>query len=343
MKTNLNLTDDKTGIKYRQIIDDDPVIPLILEENIKYLKYWYKLDIENLSSYKKLKVTYCNFCKTIPIIDYRIRKYCSDKCRTDGNSNDPNNEKNRRKVISKQTGKHLTARYRPDATGDLKYTNWSNKNKIEYTIPLDKLLQMDNSERTKLGLQQIKFYGLKTVNPNEWNDEKIDELIDEIFTYCSQNETTYYSPLNYFIDNKFYPQTVKKLRELSDKFNEFYESMIEYNEQVLVNKSLTSEINTNFSIFYLNKKHGYEREKLENQNNIPMIQINYPSIDAKLIDSSKHLQDINDTRLENTPFHSKNLPPTTPTTLPGSTISNDAGTNTPENIDDINDPNEPPF
>lgn len=183
---------------------------------------------------------------------------------------------------------------------------------------------MDKSERINYGIEQKKFFGIKEIKPNEWNDERIDELIEDIFNWCSNDNNSTYSPTEYFRVNRFYPATIKILRSLSDKFNEFYSSMEEYREQVIINKTLTGEFNVNFTTFFLKAKHRWVDEEKDNNKLLPTITINYPLLAPPAVNENDFLS----LHVETTP--DGKILPSIPSPEPHqSTILDETPTNTP--------------
>ncbi len=175
----------------------------------------------------------------------------------------------------------MDQRYRPLEDGNLYYRDSANTGKVGYNIELDKLLLMNVGERIKYGKEMKKFYKIFEYKEDDWNGEKIQELIEDILLWLDENENEV-NVVSYFRKHLFHPGIINELCA-NALFNKFYHEINIYHENIVSGKALKGDFNSNFASSYLKHKHNWvdqEQNKLLGQ---PTITINLPSFEESKI------------------------------------------------------------
>lgn len=258
--------DEKTDTIYwlnsEQNID---VSKYITQKNIDFLLKHYNLKPENyINTKKNLLITKCKHCEQV-ILSYNVREFCSQHCLRENIKTRDNNHQMILKFEREYGIKLDECSYKFIDNNTLQYKPRPWRNRQSYTITVDELLNIykEQDKRTKYGEMMNKFYKIYNLTKEEWDEQKIDELIRDIFDWLSDNED-HVTIVEYFRKHLINPLVLKHLRETSPKFDEFFKEMELYSESIITNKALKGEFNGNFAQGYLKSRYPQWEEKSNN-------------------------------------------------------------------------------
>ena len=259
---------------------DFNIVPYITEKNINQLKKinTHRFDVTTQKVSKDLKILKCKQCGQV-ILHYYIREYCSDGCLHANMKQRPSSYKMRRDIKDKYNI-DLIDRYRyiDDKTIEYKPRPWLNR--VTYIMDIEEVVNIynDKAKRTLYGEMMNKFYKIYKLQQEDWNDEKIEELIQDVFDWLAENED-HVTITEYFRKHLINPLVLKYLKDTFPKFKEFFEGMEVYSESIVINKSLKGDFNGNFAEKYLKSRYPNWEEKSNNLSisQLPVI-INLPQL-----------------------------------------------------------------
>lgn len=270
-----NETDTIYWLNHEQDID---ITPYITKKNIDFLQKHYNLYPQGYKNRKTLKICKCKECGQY-ILSHKVREYCSQNCHRISKTKQDNNHQLILKFEREYNIKLDECSYKFLDSNTLQYKPRPFRNRETYTITVDELLNIykDQAKRTQYGEMMNKFYKIYKLKEEEWTDEQIDSLIEDIFEWLDNNED-HITITEYFRKHLINPLILKHLKQTSNKFNEFYTEMEVYAESIITNKALKGEFNGNFSTKYLQTRNPNWEEKGNSlsTNQIPVI-INLPN------------------------------------------------------------------